>query len=176
MKFSSIGYKVPGGPVTYIIDAGGGGGGGQYWVDGFLGVGGGSTSGGGRAGGDGGGGHGDGGGGDGGGGDGDGGGGELWVQAEHFSSADPGIVKTTITRNKFSSHSGLNLKGCIFVGKLIEASLVDGYIDDVNLVSKMSCVVVLFLWIWLIGRGWNRRNLVQEEDQIGCERAFFLRY
>ncbi|KAL0000191.1 hypothetical protein SO802_019793 [Lithocarpus litseifolius] len=121
----------------YIIDAGGGGGG-QYWVGGFLGVGGGSTSGGGIAGGFGGGGHGDGGGGD-------GGGGELWVQAEHFSSADPGIVKKTITRNKFSSHRGWNLKGCIFVGKLIEAMLVDGYIDDVNLVPKMSCVVVLFL-------------------------------
>lgn len=67
LKFSSIGYKVPGGPVTYTSDAGGEGGGGHSWVGGFLGVGGG----------DGGGGHGDGGGGDGGGGDGDGGGGEL---------------------------------------------------------------------------------------------------
>lgn len=67
------------------------------------------------------------------------------MQDEHFSSADPGIVKTTITRNKFSSHRGVNLKGCIFVGKLIEARLVDGYIDDVNLVSKVSCVVALCL-------------------------------
>ena len=45
------------------------------------------------------------------------------MQGEQFSSAVPGIVKTTITRNKVSSHRGL--KGCIFfiVGK-IEAKLI----------------------------------------------------
>ena len=61
LKSSSIRYKVPGGLVTYIIDAGGGG---QSWVG--FGGGGGHGNG---SGGDGGGGHGNSGGGDGGGGE-----------------------------------------------------------------------------------------------------------
>lgn len=75
----------------YMNDPGGGGGGGQYWVGGFLGVGGGSD-GGGRAGG---------------GGHGDGGGGELGKHAEHLSSAVAGTARTAITRNKSTSSRAL---------------------------------------------------------------------
>lgn len=43
LKFSSTGYKFPGGPVMYMKEAGGGG---QYSDDGFLGEGGGGDGGG----------------------------------------------------------------------------------------------------------------------------------
>lgn len=49
-KFWSIGYRLPGGPVVYIID-GGVGGSGQQWVGGFFSVGGGDNAGGGGGGG-----------------------------------------------------------------------------------------------------------------------------
>lgn len=44
LKFSSMGYKFPGGPVMYMQD--GEGGGGQYCVGGFFGDGGGGDGGG----------------------------------------------------------------------------------------------------------------------------------